>query len=74
MKNALRLAALVGILVISSFAQPTPGYGIMSCEAKEGSACPEEGASSSCFWYGSPGGSAIYPCQCDGSLRWRCGL
>lgn len=79
MKNALRVAALVGIIVMSWFATARPSYAFWEeCSTKDGSACTSQGASSKCSYTDESSQCYyIYPCWCEptlvGSLQWRCG-
>jgi hypothetical protein len=76
MKNTLRLAALVGGIVMSWFATARPSYAIVDCSTREG-VCTQENAFSRCAYYDeSVQCTYIYPCWCDhayGPLQWRCG-
>ena len=77
MKKMLRLAALVGVCVMSWFATVKPSYALVDCSTRDGFACTQQGATSRCSYYDD--GSQcfyIYPCWCDhafGPLQWRCG-
>lgn len=77
MRNMLRLAALVGALVISLFATSKPSYAAAECSAKDGSACSQQGARSFCQQFDETEQTLLlYPCWCDrlsGPLLWRCG-
>ena len=78
MKNVLRLALLVGVIVLSLFGTATPGYAYpVDCSQRDGYACSPEGATSNCTWVDEGSGCFYrYPCWCDhafGPLQWRCG-
>ncbi len=80
MKNATRLAALIGIIVMSWFATARPAYAyLQDCSAKDGSACTNGGATSKCIIADESSQCYyIYPCYCDNyysgtTLQWRCG-
>jgi len=77
MKKALRLAALIGAIVMSWSGMVQPVYAITDCSTKDGFACTTPGKRSFCSWYDEGTQTAeIYPCWCDrafGPLQWRCG-
>ena len=80
MKNAARVATLVGIIFMSWFATVRPGYAyLQDCSAKDGSACTNYGAESKCIITDESSQCYyIYPCYCDhyynaNNLTWRCG-
>lgn len=80
MKNALRLTALVGALVIIClFSDTRLGYASpMDCSVKDGAACSNPGAMSYCTVY-DDGSQCTYwfPCWCQsnylGGYSFRCG-
>jgi len=79
MKNALRLTALVGALVvICLFSDTKPVYAVQDCATKDGAACTTPGPKTYCTVYDDGSQCTYwYPCWCEsdylGGYRFRCG-
>lgn len=77
MQKMLRLAVLVGVLVMSFFMAARPSDAATDCSIKDGYACTGQVTSSYCSSYDDATQCLYrYPCWCDrafGPLQWRCG-
>jgi hypothetical protein len=77
MKNALRLSALVAVLVVTAFTARTADALPTDCAEKEGAACSSPGTTSRCYSYDGSMCYYFYPCWCEknyvGGYWWRCG-
>jgi hypothetical protein len=69
MKNSLRLAALAGILGLTSWLSiSTPAHALQACTNYAGKGCSPAGSKVSCTISGDP----IGECICGTNFRWVC--